>query len=189
MWPLLLVPASIQAPAPLVWPRPVPGAPSLERVHEGVFRKFEVDYLQVSFFADLPGLKRRPRAIAPRAWLLEGRTWCGRRSRVLQEIGGAKRVEGLRAQLAAHWPRGAFDPKRPSVRQLLASAAHPLEVGDLIDYVWAPGSRVHIRYGSGPWQALTDPLLHQALLRIAFGSAQDPEMAALDRSLATLLTP
>ncbi len=186
MWQVLLLAGCLQAPAPLVWPRPVAGAPTLERVHEDVFRKFEVDYLQVTFFVELRGLRRRPRTTAPRAWLLQGTTWCGRRSRVLQEIGGAKREEGLRAQLAAHWPGGSFDPTRPSVARLLASAAHPLEVGDLIDYVWSPAGRVHIRYGSGPWRVFSDPLLHQALLRIAFGNPADPEMAGLDRDLARL---
>jgi hypothetical protein len=186
MWQALLLVGSLQAPAPLVWPHPVPGAPTLERVHEDVFRKFDVDYLQVTFYVELRGLKRRPRATAPRAWLLQGRTWCGRRSRVLHEIGGIKRAEGLRAQLAAHWPEGAFDPARPSVVQLLDSATHPLEVGDLIDYVWAPAGQVHIRYGAGPWRVFADPLLHQALLRIAFGNATDPEMAGMDRDLARI---
>lgn len=186
MWKALLTATLLQAPAPLVWPQPLPGAPTLERVHEGVFRKFDVDYLQVSFYVDPKGVRRRPRHLSPRAWLLQGRSWCGRRSRVLQEIGGAKRMEGLREQLRAHWPGGAFEADRPSVRTLLASASKPLEVGEVIEYVWAPGGKVHIRYGSGPWMTLRDPRLHQALLTIAFGREADPEMQGLDRDLAAL---
>lgn len=178
--------AGVQSPpwaAATIWRSATPGAPELRRVHEAVYRKFEVDYLQVAFYVDLVGLGRRPRGQAARPWLLRGGVWCGRRSRVLQEIGPAKRVEGLVAQLQAHWPAGAFDPERPSVRRLLRAAARPLEYGDAIDYLWEPGGRVHLRMGADPWLVLSDPVLHQALLRIAFDNRTDGDRPALDRAL------
>ncbi|HJV90927.1 MAG TPA: hypothetical protein VJ623_11525 [Holophagaceae bacterium] len=187
MWGPVLIASFALTPDPgVAWPRPVPGAPTLQRAHEEVFRKFEVDYLRVAFYVDAPALKARPRGQGARAWILRGRTWCGRRSTVLQEIGGARRSEGLKAQLEAHWPGGQLDPERPAVKRLLAAAAGPLELGDRIDYVWEPTGRVHIRAGRAPWMVLSDPLLHQALLRIAFGNATDPGTADLDRALETL---
>ncbi len=165
------------------------GAPVLQQAHQEIFQKFEVDYLRVAFFVDPAGLGHRPRGQSARSWLLRGTTWCGRRSEVLQEIGGARRAEGLKRQLESHWPGGGLDPDRPAVKRLLASAARPLEVGDRIDYVWAPTGKVHIRMGNGPWMVLQDRLLHQALLNIAFGNERDPETPALDRALESFSPP
>lgn len=187
MWNSLVLASFAVTQAPgAPWPHAVPGAPTLQLAHEEVFRKFEVDYLRVAFFVDAVALKRMPRGRSARDRVLEGRIWCGRRSFVLQEIGGARRAEGLKAALEAHWPGGALDPERPAVKRLLASAAGPLEVGDRIEYVWDPAGRVHIRLGKNPWIALSDRLLHRALLRIAFGNASDPEMPALDAALERL---
>ncbi len=187
MWRFLLIASLTQAPgleAP--WQQAVVGAPPLRRIHEEVFRKFEVDYLRVAFYADATALGRRPRGQGARAWVLKGRVWCGRRSTVLQEIGGARRAEGLKAQLEAHWPGGSLDPERPAVKRLLAASAGPLEQGDRIDYVWAPSGKIHIRIGRAPWLVLADPLLHQALLRIAFDNVADPGMPALNQALEAL---
>ncbi|HJV23618.1 MAG TPA: hypothetical protein VJ570_13020 [Holophagaceae bacterium] len=187
MWgPLLIASLAWTSEPGVLWQRPVPGAPPLRKAHEEVFRKFDVDYLRVAFYVDASALKRRPRGQGARAWVLKGRTWCGRRSTVLQEIGGARRAEGLKAQLEAHWPEGPLDPERPAVKRLLASAAGPLELGDRIDYVWDPSGRIHIRLGRAPWLVLSDALLHQALLRIAFGNAADPGTPALEQALEAL---
>ncbi|HJW34007.1 MAG TPA: hypothetical protein VJ505_11625 [Holophagaceae bacterium] len=187
MWKVLIL-AGLASAGPTVppWPRPVAGSPDLQGVHQDIFRKFDVDYLRVAFYVDPVSLRHRPRGQSARSWLLQGTTWCGRRSEVLQDIGGARRAEGLKAQLEAHWPGGGLDPDRPAVKRLLASAAHPLETGDRIDYVWAPSGKVHIRMGDGPWIVLADRLLHQALLNIAFGNERDPATPTLDRALEAL---
>lgn len=180
---LLLGSSAVLAASGGFWRPPVPGAPALQAVHGEVFQKFATDYLRLTFYADPVALKARPRGIGARAALLRGDVWCARRAVVLQEIGGARRAEGLRAQLRAHWPEGPFDEARPAVRRLLAFSSAPLEVGDHLDYVWVPGGRVHLRRGQGSWLVLSDPPLVRALLRIAFDNELDPGRQALDRAL------
>lgn len=169
-----------------VWEAPRPGVPALQCFKTEVFQKFRVDYLQISSFAEAGALARRPTGTGAVAWLLSGRVPCGRRTQVLQAIGGHRRAEGVLKQLEDHWPNPGFSPGRPSVKAYLAAVSRSLARGETLAYLYDPAGKVYVRQGKDPWLTFDDPDLHLALLYIAFQRQNPTERASLEADLLGL---
>lgn len=162
------------------------GVPAMDWFRRETFFKFRTAYLDISSYVDAKALRHRPAGTPAVDWVVAGQVACARYSKVVHPISGARRAEGVAAQLQAAWPGAGFDPQRPAVKAYLAHVSRELKRGDTLAYVYDPSGKVHLSQNGEPWITLEDPQLVRALVKVAFLRADPAEATAVARALESL---
>ncbi len=181
-WAILGGAALVAAPGPEIpsawWQGK--GAPKLTGFHRRGLSRRGTPYLDQQCFLE-PGnlLREAPAGEDPLATLQQGRTWLAIRNRFLVGVGPASRGAIFVAQLKRCWPGGGDPMAHPEAVAFLAFLTRVVNVGDVVEYLYAPGGTVWVRIGREAPRAFRDLELVRAMLTLEFGfDAENPEAQA-----------
>lgn len=176
---------------PDVWrPR---GAPRMTPIFRVTYTEQGTPYVDETYFVDVESLRRLCADPGTRATPLEvlrkGLVWSSVRMHFLVDISGPRRRRGVERNLRECWPGAAYGPDLPEVAGYLAWQGRELNLGDRVEYLFAPGRPLQIRFNGGKARAFRNPALVQAVRNIEYSDdPMDPgAMKGLEEALARAL--
>lgn len=168
---LVLGMAGAPQPPPAWWRER--GAPGLEQIQAETLSRRGVPYMDQRVYLHLVGYRRNRRE-GDLLWpLREGQVWIGIRNRFLVAVGAEARREILTRLVARAWRGPGSLAQDAEAQAFLTFSARTLEEDAEVEYLYAPGGPMWVRYGSEPPRAFRSRALLQAMLSLEF--EVDPE--------------